>query len=71
MYVCLCRGVTDRTIRRLVQDGARSCAAVARRCGAGTACGSCREDVAALVRAAEGPPKGADWCVAEDALAAK
>jgi bacterioferritin-associated ferredoxin len=48
MYVCLCLGVTDRDIRRQIEDGACSVAEVMRCTGAGTRCGSCRSTIAAM-----------------------
>ncbi len=71
MYVCLCRGVSDRTIRRLVREGARCPAEVASRCGAGTACGSCVSDVAALVDAERVVTASMSASAAEESLAAK
>jgi bacterioferritin-associated ferredoxin len=41
MYVCSCRGVTDRTIDAVIAVGARSVEEIARRCGAGARCGGC------------------------------
>lgn len=41
MYICHCRGVTDRTIRAAVASGAGSVEQVAARCGAGADCGGC------------------------------
>ncbi len=41
MYVCSCRGVTDRTIRATIQGGAETVEEIGRRCGAGTRCGGC------------------------------
>lgn len=49
MYVCLCKGVNDRAVRRVVQAGARSVAEVGRRCGAGTCCGQCKPDIARIL----------------------
>lgn len=49
MLVCFCNGVSDRKIRRLVREGAFSGREVARACGAGASCGSCRRAVYALV----------------------
>ena len=49
MYVCLCRGVTDRTIRSEIARGACSVEEIAACTGAGTKCGSCREEVARIV----------------------
>ncbi len=50
MYVCLCRAVTDVQILGAIDEGAHTLRQVARRCGAGTACGGCRPTVEALVR---------------------
>jgi bacterioferritin-associated ferredoxin len=41
MIVCLCRGVSERDIRALVAQGARSPEALTASCGAGADCGSC------------------------------
>ena len=49
MIVCLCRAVSDRTIRALVKDGATTVEAIGQKCGAGTGCGGCRRQIAALI----------------------
>lgn len=41
MYVCLCKSVSDRTIRQAVEEGARSWREVRERTGCGTQCGKC------------------------------
>ncbi len=41
MYVCHCRGVTDRDIRSAIESGATNLAELARRCAAGSGCGGC------------------------------
>lgn len=41
MYVCLCKGVSDREIRQTVADGARSWGEVREQTGCGTQCGKC------------------------------
>ncbi|GED23024.1 (2Fe-2S)-binding protein [Halomonas sabkhae] len=41
MYVCLCKGVSDKAIRQSVEDGARSWRDVQRDTGCGTQCGKC------------------------------
>jgi len=51
MIICECTGVTDGTIRALARDGVRSVAEVARRCGAGGCCQSCRPGIACILRA--------------------
>ena len=51
MYVCLCRGVTDRKIRAAIEAGAGTVQAVGRRTGAGTECGECHRAIEELIRA--------------------
>jgi bacterioferritin-associated ferredoxin len=56
MYVCLCMGVSDREIRRAIDEGACSTSEVMVCTGAGTRCGSCRSTIIALLKeVAEGP----------------
>ena len=46
--VCLCEGVSERKVRRAVEQGACSIAEIGAQCGAGTTCMSCHptlEDV--------------------------
>jgi len=49
MVVCLCKGVSDKTIRWLVQNGAKGLRDVAQACKAGTDCGSCVCQVRELI----------------------
>jgi bacterioferritin-associated ferredoxin len=51
MYVCICRGVTVATVRAAVGRGAHSVDAVEAACGAGGDCGTCRAEIARIVRA--------------------
>jgi len=48
--ICQCRGAAEEDIRRAVRAGARTVAAIGSACGAGTECGSCRPELAALLR---------------------
>lgn len=41
MYVCLCKGITDRHIRDAVIDGAASLADLRRQLGVSSQCGQC------------------------------
>ena len=41
MFVCHCRAVTDRAIRRAIEAGASDPRELARHCGAGSRCGGC------------------------------
>lgn len=46
--VCLCEGVSERKVRRAVEQGAASVAEIGEHCGAGTNCFGCHptlEDV--------------------------
>jgi bacterioferritin-associated ferredoxin len=49
MLVCHCRGISDRQIRRAVENGATSTREVARATGAGMRCGGCRDNVKRVV----------------------
>ena len=41
MYICICKGVTERAIREEVCAGARSVDEVSRNTGCSTQCGKC------------------------------
>jgi bacterioferritin-associated ferredoxin len=41
MYVCSCRGVTERAVRTAISAGASCVEEIAARCGAGSRCGGC------------------------------
>lgn len=68
MFVCCCLGVTDRAIRRAIDQGAQTLEDVSGCTGAGTRCGSCRPEIAEMVRAsgtvhpAVGHPAVGDAC---------
>lgn len=68
MIVCLCHGVSDRDLERVIEAGASTVEEIGQRCGAGTDCGTClgelRErlsgdaDPAGAARCAESAPSG-------------
>ena len=45
MIVCLCHPTSDRDLEAVIDDGARTVEEIGRRCGAGTGCGACREEL--------------------------
>ena len=49
MIVCHCQGVSDRSIRQAVREGARSVRQVARVCRAGRMCGGCRPVICEII----------------------
>jgi bacterioferritin-associated ferredoxin len=49
MILCQCTGVTDATIKKLIENGASSVPEITRRCGAGRCCACCRAEIAALL----------------------
>jgi bacterioferritin-associated ferredoxin len=49
MIVCLCRGVSDRTVRAVIAIGAQTRDEVKEACGAGSACGQCWAGLADLL----------------------
>lgn len=52
MYVCLCKAVTDRQIRDMVNGGCCSYAEVRRELGVGTQCGKCGQQAKSIVQTA-------------------
>jgi bacterioferritin-associated ferredoxin len=58
MFVCCCLGITDRQIHAEIDAGACSVDAISTCTGAGSRCGSCRMEIAAMIgdrRAASAP----------------
>jgi bacterioferritin-associated ferredoxin len=49
MIVCQCKGLSDRAIRRMVREGARSRSEVARVCAAGSSCGGCSSAIDMII----------------------
>ena len=49
MIICVCRAVSDRQIRSLVQQGASSMAEVRGELGTGECCGKCSRQVRELI----------------------
>lgn len=45
MLVCLCHPTSDRDLDAVIDDGARTVEEVGARCGAGTGCGACVDEV--------------------------
>jgi bacterioferritin-associated ferredoxin len=54
MYVCLCHGVTDRSIREAAARGASTLDALAAETGAGSCCGACRPLALAILQESAG-----------------
>ena len=54
MILCLCRGVSDRTVEAAIADGACTVAQIEGACGAGGDCGACGDLLDALVERARG-----------------
>lgn len=50
MYICICHGISDSTIRRAMDDGARHYRDIAANLGAGDCCGQCVRDVKDIIR---------------------
>lgn len=49
MWVCLCKGVTDRQVRSAVARGARTPLEISARCRAGSGCGGCLPEVCRIL----------------------
>ena len=50
MYVCICRRVTDKTIRQCAREGACTVDEVGNMCRAGTDCGNCQDMIEDLIQ---------------------
>ena len=51
MIVCLCKGVSSRTIQSEVRRGNCSVKSIARACQAGTGCGACVGQIREMIAA--------------------
>jgi bacterioferritin-associated ferredoxin len=49
MYVCICRAVTEREVRAVIEAGAETVAAVTQACCAGDDCGACHGVIRELI----------------------
>lgn len=54
MIVCLCKGVSCRTIDAEVRRGTRTVGGIAKACQAGTGCGMCIGQIRDLIRLRRG-----------------
>lgn len=45
MIVCMCHPTSDRDVDSIIDEGARTVEDIGRRCGAGTGCGACVEEL--------------------------
>jgi bacterioferritin-associated ferredoxin len=45
VLVCICHPTSDRDIDTVIDDGARSVQEIGERCGAGTGCGVCVDEL--------------------------
>ena len=52
MYICVCKGVTEREIREAAARGAHSLKDLRRELGVATECGKCAVDVKRCLKAA-------------------
>ncbi|MEM7281283.1 MAG: bacterioferritin-associated ferredoxin [Pseudomonadota bacterium] len=49
MYVCICNGITDKQIRRAVEDGAQSLQELREQLGVAGCCGQCANEASSFV----------------------
>lgn len=49
MFVCLCHGITDSEVKTTVRRGATSVDDVTEKCGAGSGCGMCKEQIQDII----------------------
>ena len=70
MILCLCKAVSDKTVRLAIATGATTVDAVGARCGAGTDCRSCRSAIREMIDDAQAVPVACDGCAGSGASAA-
>ena len=51
MIICICRGKSDRDVRKAIENGATSVREL-QRCGIGDQCGSCHVSLRSMIAAA-------------------
>ena len=49
MYVCICRAVTEESVRAAIEGGARTVEAVTGACCAGDDCGACHQTIESMI----------------------
>ncbi len=54
MILCICEGVSDRTVRTAIQEGCKTLPAIGQACGAGTDCRKCCNAIHQLLNQARG-----------------
>lgn len=64
MYVCLCHGVTDSTIKKAAREGVRSVEQLGDCTQLGTCCGCCRDVAEIILNQAVGAELPSTACVA-------
>jgi bacterioferritin-associated ferredoxin len=52
MYICICNGITERDIRKCIDEGARSLSDLQRELGVSAGCGQCASSAKCLLREA-------------------
>jgi bacterioferritin-associated ferredoxin len=63
VWVCLCQGVTSRSIMEAVDAGATTVKEISEINGAGTVCGKCTRNIRVLIEQHRGetPPEQRGW----------
>jgi bacterioferritin-associated ferredoxin len=57
VLVCICHPTSDRDVESVIDDGARTVAEIGQKCGAGTGCGACVDELRDRLSA-----RGANGC---------
>ncbi len=50
MLVCLCHPISDRALKAVIDEGARTVRDVAMTCRAGAGCGACKRAIAQMIQ---------------------
>lgn len=63
MYVCLCQGVSDNSIRKAINDGCRTVLQIRDRTGAATQCCKCVPEIRKMIEAEKETTLGSCYAV--------
>ena len=69
VIVCICRGKSDRDVKKAIDNGASSLREL-QRCGIGDECGSCHNSLRAMLAAAAEAAQPCPACVGADVVTA-
>ena len=56
MYVCLCKGITEKHVKKILDSGVMDVKSIQKQSDAGTDCGSCVSHIAKMIKESQDTP---------------